>query len=250
MIFENFYNQFKQINFSEELKDNLLKSHRFRFNREFIIRADDLTTNDCFSVMRYKHEFIAHYDLDEIIFPRNFDNVLDFCGKNSRYNCRNPNEICSLNPFTFNNSKSKNYFYDYLNSFIESERNGRDREKLRSIDFRRTLTLKPNEKVEVKILKDIQNIISSIDSNASIFFPLRLFIPLAERKKVGYEFLIKRDDVSYIKYLYNSYFDLIPYSYNKFLKDSINLDKVLDENLVRLIYFVTPYDLRQKNTLL
>jgi hypothetical protein len=244
-IFENFYNQFKQIEFSEELKDNLLKSHQYRFNREFIIRADDLTTNDCFSVLRYKHEFIAHYDLDEIIFPRSFDNIKDFYEKKSNYNCKNPNEICSLNPFTFKNSGNGNYFYDYLNSLIESERNGRDREKLRSIDFRRTLTLKANDKIEVNILKDIQHIITSNDSNTS--YPLRLFIPLAKRKKVGYEFLIKKDDAGYIKHLYNSYFNLIPCSYNKYFNYSINKDKILDDNLVRLVYFVTPHDMIQKN---
>jgi hypothetical protein len=64
---------------------------------------------------------------------------------------------------------------------------------------------------------------------------------------VGYEFLIKKDDAGYIKHLYNSYFNLIPCSYNKYFNYSINKDKILDDNLVRLVYFVTPHDMIQKN---
>ena len=248
-IFDNIYDQFKHLNLPNALKEKLYNSHRFRLNREFFTRADDLTTNDCFTVLRYKHEFIAHYDLDEIIFPRNFDNIKDFYGKKANYNCKNSIEICSINPFTFKNSQNQNqnYIYEYINSLIESERKGRDREKLRSIDFRRTLMIKPNDIVETRILKDLKNIITKVDSNLSISYPLDLFIPLALRKKVGYKFLIQKEDIDYIKYLYKTYFDLIPCSYNEQLKDSINTHKMFDDNFFRLFYFMTPYDTKQKN---
>jgi hypothetical protein len=225
----------------------LLNYSIHRSNSHIRTRGGELNTNDCFSVLRYKHEFIAHYDLDEIIFPRSYDNIKDFYEKKSNYDCKNHNKICSLNPFTFKNSGNDNYFYDYLNSLIEIERNGRDREKLRSIDFRRTLIFKPNEEIELKLLNNIKELIETINSKDEVSFPLKLTLKLDSRHKSGYEFLVENEDVGYIKYLYNSYFNLIACSYNKYLNNSVYHDKYLDINLARFLYFVTEYEMKNKN---
>ena len=246
-IYNNFFDLFDYLSLDEKFKKYLLDYYDYRINRIPTTQADDLTTNDCFSAMRYKHEFIAHYDLDEIIFPRSFDNIKDFYGKKTNYNCKDSNEICSINPFTFKNSQNQNYFYDYLNSLIESERNGRDREKLRSIDFRRTLIFKPDEEIESRLLKKIGEIIEKINSKSLISFPLKLHLNLNSKDKTGYEFLIETDDVDYIKYLYSSYYNLIPCSLNKYLNSSIYQEKIIDNNLVRFLYFVTEYEMRHKN---
>jgi hypothetical protein len=244
-FFVKIYQQFKHLNFSNSLQQTLLKIHQYRFTREIFVRADDLTTNDCFGVMRYKHEFIAHYDLDEIIFPRSLDSIKDFYEKRANYNCENSDKICSLNPFK--NGKNLPYFYDYLNSLIESERKGRDREKLRSIDFRRTLTIKSNSNVEVKILKDLKTFINKVKSNSVISYPTSLIISLSSTTEGGNKFIINRGDIDYVKYLYNSYENLLQCSLHSYLNNSIYKDKKLDNNLAQFLYFVTEYEMKNKN---
>ena len=219
---------------------NLSDYQKSRFNREVFIRGDDVTSNDCLTVLRYKHEFVALYDLDEFIFPRSLDNYKDFHEKQSNYNCENKNSICSLNPI---DSKYNNYFYDYLNSLIERERKGRDREKLRSIDFRRTVVLRQSDKSTILIMKELKRLIEIIDSKQVHSYPLELFIRLNMEKKLGYKFLIKENDVDYIKYVYKSYENLDSCGFNRYLNDLIRSNTVIDPNLVRFLYFVTEYTL-------
>lgn len=212
-----------------------------RFNRLIDIRGGEITRNDCFTVLRCKHEFVAHYDLDEFIFPRSLNNYEDFYKRQSNYSCENKNSICSLNPF--GHSKDKNYFYNYLNSLIEKERKGRDREKLRSVDFRRTIAFKPSDENTILTINQLKNIIEATNSHEIHSYPLDIFIRMNKLKNLGYRFLIEKKDVDYVKYLYRSYENLVPCSFNKYLKESINRDL----SLIRFLYFVTEYGMKDKN---
>jgi hypothetical protein len=80
-----------------------------------------LSVNDCYTVMKQKYEFIAHFDLDEMIFPRNFTNTEDFYEKSEYFTCNNVSKICNANVFTnsYNQVKSfvgikDNYLYNYI----------------------------------------------------------------------------------------------------------------------------------------
>ena len=219
-------------------KSKMSDYQKSRFDREIFIRADDITSNDCLTVLRYKHEFVAHYDLDEFIFPRSLDNYKGFHEKQIYNRCENKNSICSLNQI---DSKFNNYFYDYLNSLIERERNGRDREKLRSIDFRRTIALKHSDKKTILIMKDLKRLIQTIDSNQVHSYPLELFIRMNKEKKFGYKYLIKENDIEYIKHVYKSYESLESCDSKRYLNDLTRNNTVIDHNLVRFLYFVTEY---------
>jgi hypothetical protein len=57
-----------------KLKIILLKRQLDIYSRGFYAFADHITLNDCFTVFRLKYEFIAHYDLDETLLPRVYNN--------------------------------------------------------------------------------------------------------------------------------------------------------------------------------
>jgi hypothetical protein len=82
-----------------KLKIILLKRQQDIFSRGLITSADHITLNDCFTNFRLKYEFIAHYDLDELLLPRVFDNNQFFENKQV-YTCsESSSEVCSTNPF-------------------------------------------------------------------------------------------------------------------------------------------------------
>ena len=217
---------------------NMSDYQKSRFDREIFFLADDITSNDCLTVLRYKHEFVALYDLDEFIFPRSLENYIDFHENKSNFRCENKNSICPFNPIA---SKHRSYFYDYLNSLIERERNGRDRKKLRSIDFRRTIALKHSDESTILIMKELKRLIQTINSSQVNSYPLELFIRMNKKEILGYKFLIEETDVDYVKHVYKSYENLISCGYNEYLNDLIKNNSVLDRNFVRFLYFVTEY---------
>ena len=207
-VFDNLFNQ---------LNDSSVRSFLLnRFDREVHKFADHITTNDCYTVLRYKYEFVAHFDLDEVIFPRGLEN------RNPSYEC---NSAC--------NSKQIN-FYDYLNLLVESERKGRDRSKLGWIDFRRTTIFMPNGEPEVKLINDLK----SLGNNKSVFVRQNDF------KAFGYNFLIDKEDMGYVKSLIQAYNNLTKCPHTQLL---LNTDS-LDAMLIRYLYFVTDYNVKsQKN---
>ena len=111
---------------------------------------EQLTVNDCFTVFKQKYELINHFDLDEMIFPRN--NYQDFYGKNENYMCNNGSKICSYKVFTNSsnhekpNEKEGNYFYSYVMSLINNkmESDGLKLSEMKSIYFRDSPYLIPN----------------------------------------------------------------------------------------------------------
>lgn len=203
---------------------------------------EKITANDCFSVLSRKYEFIGYYDLDEFVFPRSF-NSLRFFSENSHslsnYECTRLSSVCGLDPMTndYNISSkfNENYLYNYLNSFVESKRNGRDRSKLVSIHFPHAVALAPNH-VEKKLINDLGYLIKKIEnsSNKTNLFPLNVFLSEPSNNK-GHNFVIQHDDVDYIKYLYNSYNNSVRCFYEKYLNYAENIDS----SLIRFAYFLT-----------
>jgi hypothetical protein len=186
-----------------KLKIILLKRQQDIFSRGLITSADHITLNDCFTNFRLKYEFIAHYDLDELLLPRVFDNNQFFENKQV-YTCsESSSEVCSTNPFKIS-SIGNNHMYEYIKSLIEKESNGRNIDKLASINFRRTLTFKPKEEIEVKLINDLGNIIDNSLKN-SIKFPAEVFVQTDHLKKYGQKFIIQKEDIDYIKFFYKTY---------------------------------------------
>ena len=105
------FKQFREIDY--ELKDYLKSSCRFLYEVEFKDKYptrgnhEQLSSNDCFTVLKQKHEFITYYDLDDFVFPRTLETVKDF--NKTIYSCKSYIPICSVNPFQ-NNFKT-NLFY-------------------------------------------------------------------------------------------------------------------------------------------
>jgi hypothetical protein len=77
----------------------------FNFNDEMISNAHErINTNDCFFNYKYEYEYVSNYDFDEIILPRNMNNM-------EKLTCNN-----SLSTF-----QNINYnIYDYVDKLFSS----------------------------------------------------------------------------------------------------------------------------------
>ena len=233
--------QYKDMNITDQIKKYLVQSCKVIYETEFngghSIRHhfEQLTSNDCFTVMKENHEFIAFYDLDEFIFPRTIENA--FNSTTNYYSCNSYDSICSIKPFEFNlNPKeiATNYFYNYLQSLINKNRNGRDVKKLGSIGFGHAIYLIPNH-FEKQLIYDLGSIIEKIESNNnSSAFPYNISFQITA-SKTGRTFLIQKEDVDYTKYLYKSYKSLIPCTLNNYLKNI----SLVEEDFVRYLYYIT-----------
>ena len=237
------FKQFRNLNISNELKEYLRKSCKeifdTEFRKKFHLRGqyEQLTANDCFTVMKQKYEFIGYYDLDEYVFPRTLEIIKDFKPAKSYYSCNSYNKICLNKPFQ-NNFKSispitNNYFYTYLQSLIAENKIGRDVDKLGSISFDHAAYLMPKS-LEKQLIHDLESVIGNIEANAynSSVFPLSIFLS-SSPFTTGHTFTIEKEDVDYIAYLYKSYKNLIPCIYENYLK---NLTKILN---IRYLYYTT-----------
>ena len=214
-IFEDLFKQYNESTCPKSIRNRFLKYTQRHFDKIMFRFADHITTNDCYTVLRYKYEFVAHFDLDEVIFPRGLEN------RNPSYEC---NSAC--------NSKQIN-FYDYLNLLVESERKGRDRSKLGWIDFRRTTIFMPNGEPEVKLINDLK----SLGNNKSVFVRQNDF------KAFGYNFLIDKEDMGYVKSLIQAYNNLTKCPHTQLLLNTDSLDAIM----IRYLYFVTKYEGIHKN---
>ena len=236
-LFEQFT---ESINLPLKIKDYMKKSCIEFFEFEFVnkyewrLKQEKITSNDCFTVLSQKHEFIGYYDLDEFVFPRTLGIYSDFYDKQKYYTCKNSSKsICDLNPFHVNNSVD-NKMYNYFHSIIEEYRNNRNMDDFIAIYFFHALFLTADE-VEAKLIKKLGSIIHDTNTEGKeIHFPLRFDLPDPVRN-TSRRFIIKDTDVDYVKYLYKSYKSFIPCIYNENLKHI----KSLDISLLRHLYFLT-----------
>ena len=239
------FKQFDGISIPHELKAYLRKSCKQIYDTGFLDKVkwrgqyEQLTVNDCFTVMKQKHEFIGYYDLDEYVFPRTIQNITS-----NKFSCKTFSSICSYNSFKPDNYKSGkadgNYLYNYLQSLIERNKHGQDIKMLGSIDFTHAAYLKPDI-LGKKLLNDLGSVIKKINekNNSADSFPFSILLSEPPHQ-VGHTFVIENDDISHIKYLHKSYNNLIPCFYEKYLT---NITK-LDANNIRYLYYVTEKDER------
>ena len=234
------FDQFEGLNISRKLKDYMKKSCKEVYDLEFRERFhwrgqhEQLTVNDCFTVMKQKYEFIGYYDLDEFVFPRTIENIKYFNIKMNYYTCNSFSRICSNKPFE-NKFKSYdvNFFYNYLQSLIEKNKFGRDLNKLGQISFSHAAYLKPDQ-FEKQLIYDLGAVIENIQLNYSSLNAYSIFLSSPPFNE-GHRFNILIEDMDYIKYLFKSYNSLVPCVYRSFLK---NLTSV-NQNLIRYLYYIT-----------
>ena len=241
--------QFEFLNLNDKIKKYLINSCSGLFNKSFInsfsFRSihEQITVNDCFTVLKEQYEFIAYFDLDEFIFPRNYKNYYDFYEKNVSYSCDNVDKICPLKVFSnsFETERSEgtynNYFYNYLMQIIKKENKENDRmSEMGSLYFQDSPFFIPN--IDENIL--IENLRSIASTKLEILsFPLTFNLGFHNLRlgkvstTVSHFFRIEREDISYVKYLYNTYNSFISCVYSRYLNKSTKINS----NLVRYFYY-------------
>jgi hypothetical protein len=226
-------------NFNLSEKSSLFLKHScnhfyhtaFEHKIQYRFYHEQVSSNDCFSVLSKKYEFIGYHDLDEFIYPMNL-NYANFYEEQKLFFCENESKksICSMKPLTnyFNsNILSENHLYNYLISII-SKNNSTILNQVRSVYFPHAGVLLPNE-IEHSLITQIGSIVKkSNERNFYNQFPFTIRLSL-------HTFVIELDDIEYIKHLYSSYQSLIPCAYLSYLN---KIDKY-DKNLVRYLYYAT-----------
>ena len=227
------FQQYEDIALTPEIRTYLIKSCKNFFTKEFNesisrrAKHEQITANDCYMVMRQKHEFIGYYDLDEIVYPRSIDkfsfNEIDLCNQNHA-----AGSICSSNPFN-------NNFYTYLHSLIKKDRLNRNISELVSINFPHAATFMPDD-LEKGLINDLELIIVRILNSTDNYslFPLKLVLQQPNDLK-AHSFEIKNEDVYHIKYLYIMYKNLIQCTSSNYL----NRISKISKNFVRYMYYLT-----------
>ncbi len=241
--------QFNSLNLSDKLIkyfiDSCERYYLRNYQDKYKLRLDheELTVNDCFTELKQKYELIAHFDLDEVIFPRNFKNTEDFYDKNEDYTCNSVSKICSSKVFSnsYNQAKSvgikDNYLYNYVWLLINSKLlDGFELDKMSSIFFRESSYLIPNID-ERKLIIQLEKFLKDSDSK---MFPYELTLSSPPYTDF-HTFIIEREDISYVQYLYDSYSKFISCIYENYLNKTAQIDK----SLVRYLYFTTEKNQRQ-----
>ena len=194
---------------------------------QFRWRFEQITGNDCFSILSKKHEFIAYCDLDEVFRPRS----LDFYDKNI-FELTNGNSLkttCPLNPMKTN---QENALYNYVTYLIEIYRGGRNLENFSSMRFMHSLYLVPSDG-EKKFISDLGDFIEQFDNGKVVNFPFSLQLKnptLAKYRMI----IIEKENMDYVRYLYKSYNNYVSTISDYFLKNITNID----ENLIRYFYYM------------
>ena len=176
--------------------------------------------NDCFTVLSKKYEFVAIYDFDEYIYPRNKNTAINLKDKIEPLNCQKKEKICSSKSLVYQKDQS---LYNYLLSVIKNYRGHRSMKRLASIEFKQAETM-PFD-FEKSFIQGLGKIIKSVNSNT--IFPLQIS---ANKHHI---LLIEKTDLDFIEFIYNRY--------NMFIKcfmDSYwNEIDLIDKNYVRGLYF-------------
>ncbi len=182
-----------------------------------------VSPNDCYSRLSYKYEFVALFDLDELIIPRTYD-PLNMIKSKEIFKCEKNSKLCDLNPILSTS------MYTYLKKIIQDNFEY-DITKLRSIGFLHGAYLIPND-VEKNVMNTIKDIALKIESNT-------LTGPFPIQVNFGFVLEINENDKDYVVYLNKLYNEFTCY-YNKYLSNITNFDK----NFIRYLYFMTGSDIR------
>ena len=235
--------QFEYLNLNDKIKKYLTDSCKDFFNGKFIDKHkfrsfhEQVSVNDCFTVLKEQYEFIAHFDLDEFIFPRNYKTDEDFYKKNVSYSCDDgANKICPMKVFSnsFESERSDqtndNYFYNYLMEIIKKEITNKQKlSQLGSIYFQDSPFIKPGID-ENNLIEKLGIFLKDYDRIKTFPYHLKLSAPPYTS---WHMFAIEKEDFSYVQYLYNSYKTFISCVYNRYLNKSTKMNS----NLVRYFYF-------------
>jgi hypothetical protein len=235
------FKQFTGIDFPDITKENLIESCKHFFTLEFNLRYvwrnkhEQLTSNDCFTVLSQKYEFIGYYDLDEFIFPRSMDSMKDFYVHKSN----NLSVLCSLNPFINNRYATKSTIdqhsiYDYLMYLIKKHKKRRNIDKLAYIYFNHVAFLLPLTLAEKQFIFDINTLNEKIDNGTDFKFPLNLFLSDPPRLN-GRTFEIFRNDIQYVRDLNKALKSINPDVCENYLIKTKNIDRTLS----RYLYYIT-----------
>jgi hypothetical protein len=213
------------LNFNDQDSLNIyLKTCNIFFDREFADKYalrgkhDHMSSNDCYITMSQKYEFVALYDLDEVIYTRSLNSQ----NMTLVESCKNSSSICQLKPFSMK-------IYDYLNKLIENEE---DKNKLSAIVFDHAFYLLSYD-MEIKLMDNLKNFIL----NGTQKYPSKIF--LEYKSQLVHEFIIEKTDLDYIKNLINLH-DTLSCLY----KDSIDNITTINHDLKRFLYYVTELDER------
>jgi hypothetical protein len=204
--------QFKElinVNLKNYLKESCENFFEKTFNQSFENKRwafEQTTGNDCFSVMSRKHEFIAYYDIDEYIFPRQLSYSINNFSDNNSSICK----IASLN--------SDSRFYNYVMSVVENNRNGRDISQLSSIRFQHNYLLMPNV-AEKKLIFDLGSL---IQTNKTLNFPFKIHFANSSRWLT-----IEKNDLEHVEYLFKTYNNFINNVYEQYIKKLGEIDESL-----------------------
>ena len=217
-----------------KIRDLLKSNCEIFFNAEFKDyiggrqKHEQITSNDCVTNLKRSHEFIAYYDLDEFIFPRSQNITFERLVK-----CDDKKKLCSVNPFEMRKVDNKaSFLYNYLDSLIENNRENRDRNMLSTISFNHVAYLISDNQID-KLFKDLRNITKS--NYSSNDFPVIVYVGDDSIKL--HKFIIEEQDLSHVKYLYDSYS-----FFSKCLIKSINI--TLNNLYRRYVYLITEHDQR------
>jgi hypothetical protein len=244
------FNQFeRRFNLNDKIRkyfsDSCQNLFKKNFKNPFASRSfhEQVTVNDCFTVLKEKYEFIANFDLDEFIFPRNYKNYEDFYEKNATYSCDRLDKICQLKVFSnafkpeISNGTNKNYFYNYLMEIIQKEKKAKQKiSEMGSIYFSDSPFLIPDSQ-EKNLIENLGSILKVEKELLSFPYKFNLgFHKLTIEKTpriVTHTFRIEKEDYSYVEYLYNNYKTFISCIYNRYLIKSSKINS----NLARYLYY-------------
>lgn len=211
---------------------------------------DQLTSNDAYTILSRKYEFIIDYDVDEIVFPRQID-IKKTMELNKTFSCDNRREICEEKQFLFTDPSESTsngaYFYNYLQYLMKNYNNGGDINKINSIVFDHALYI-PVDALENKLIDDIKLAIEKIDnyyyqieiakSNNQLLpttvFPIEIYYTHPNVNS-GHIFVIQEEDINHLKYIYNGYKTFLPCIYDKYVKNITEIDQVF----LRPLYYLT-----------
>ena len=235
--------EFKKI--KQLLKANCLSFYKFEF-KDFIggrTKHEQITSNDCITDFSKKHEYITYYDLDEFVFPRALNITQQELVK-----CDDRDGICSLKPFEVTNSNltQESSMYNYLDNLVNKYRGNRDKSRLAAITFQHSAYL-IEENIVDHLFANLGIILQSLDEDKSnLTFPI-LIVFHGPSNPIGHTFIIEKNDIEYIRYLYNSYYSLAKCLFNNSIK---KMNSTLDVSLQRFVYLITEHEQRWPKSIL
>jgi hypothetical protein len=221
----------------ELLKKYCLKfyENEFKDYKGGRFKHEQITSNDCFTQMSKKHEYVTYYDLDEFIYPRSMNMKFK-----PAFKCDDPKKnFCSINPFQVKSEHEENTtsYYNYLENLVEKFRDGRDKSKLASILFQHAAYHIPNKASDM-LFNELNQLIEAEKSNKTKF-PLKIVLSHTSAKRHSFE--IKKEDMDHVRYISKAYDSIAKCLFeNKLLKKNTTLDKTLQ----RYFYFITEPDQR------